>query len=274
VSNLAWPAGHDEEAASILREHAGIGVEIAPTKVWPQPLAASPAEVRAYREFWERQGLPIVALQALLFGRPDLTIFGEPASRQATLEYLKGIVRLAGDLGATALVFGSPKNRQVGDLPPKRIASIAIPFFRELGDFAARCGTCLCIEPNPPQYGCDWITTSQQACDLVERVDSPGFGLHLDTGGALLVEEDLEDVVPQLVERIRHFHISEPSLRSLTNQNVPHERIASALQTAGYAGWISIEMSQQAFERPWNLELAQSLELVERNYLPMGCPAH
>ncbi|MGH7222535.1 MAG: sugar phosphate isomerase/epimerase family protein, partial [Gemmataceae bacterium] len=73
ISNIAWPAGEDDAVAPLLHTHGVEGVELALTKVWPEPLEAMAAEVRAYRHSWEKQGPLIAALQALLFGKPHLT---------------------------------------------------------------------------------------------------------------------------------------------------------------------------------------------------------
>ena len=96
------------------------GVEIAPTRVWSNPLASTSAHVSEQRRFWENRGLPIVALQSLLFGHPELTLFGTEEARAKLLTYLSGMVSLARDLGAEVLVFGSPKNRNLGARFPRR----------------------------------------------------------------------------------------------------------------------------------------------------------
>src|SRR4051812_10329496 len=49
ISNIAWPVGADDEAAPLLNAHGVEGVELALTKIWPEPLDASAADVRAYR---------------------------------------------------------------------------------------------------------------------------------------------------------------------------------------------------------------------------------
>src|SRR5207244_1994525 len=162
-------------AASILREHGFTGVELAPTKIFARPDSATDAEAADCREAWSRRGLRIVAMQALLFGHPALTVFGE--ARKQTLEYLSGVARLGGRLGAGALVFGLPRNRARGPMPAAEAWRAAVEFFRALGSAAAEAGTCMCIEPNPPRYGADFITTSEEALRLVEEVASPGFGL-------------------------------------------------------------------------------------------------
>ena len=111
VSNIAWPADADAEAATMLVAHGAAGVEVAPARVCDRPWEAPADRVMAYRRFWEDRGLPIVALQALLFGRPDLVLFGDAAARRLLREQLVAIINLAAGLGAQRLVFGSPSRR-------------------------------------------------------------------------------------------------------------------------------------------------------------------
>ena len=241
MSAIAWEPHEDEAAAHILREHGFTGVELAPTKIFPRPDAVTDAEVAACREAWEQRGLRIVALQALLFGRPDLTVFGD--SRQRTLDYLTGVVRLGGRLGAGALVFGSPRNRARGSLPARDAWRSAVDFFRALGATAAEAGTCLCIEPNPPRYGADFITTSEEALRLVEEVASPGFGLHLDAACAVLAGEDFPARLRASAQVLRHVHVSEPDLAPVhRGGSIDLRAMSTALREIGYAGWISVEM--------------------------------
>jgi sugar phosphate isomerase/epimerase len=266
VSNIAWPAGLDRDAAPILAEHRAEGVEIAPTKVWPRPLEVPETEVQRYRESWERRDVQVVALQALLFGRPDLQVFAGAAARQQTLEYLKGMIDLAASLGARALVFGSPKNRHVGAMAPAEAKAIAVALFRALGDHAARREVVFCVEANPTAYGCDFITTTAEAADLVMRVGSEGFGLHIDTGGMTLSGEDPAEVLARPGLSWRHFHISEPNLDPIGRGRSDHRAIADALRRRRYEGWVSIEMKEPAPEGAWVDALRNTLDFTRETY--------
>ena len=168
--------------------------------------------MRAYRREWESRGLSIVAMQALLFGRLDLTLFDDASTRAATREYLTGIIRLGGQLGAKALVFGSPKNRKVGSLSRAVAEEIACEFFHALGEVALEHGTALCVEPNPAVYACDFITTAREGLELVHKVGSRGFCLHLDAGGITLSQEPIDDALKESMRVARHFHASEAQL--------------------------------------------------------------
>jgi D-psicose/D-tagatose/L-ribulose 3-epimerase len=242
ASNIAWKPAEDEAAAEALRQAGAGGVEIAPTAAWPRPLEATAQQVREYRKWWEDRGLRISSMQALLFGKPELRIFGDEAARKATFEHLAGMIRLGGALGAGALVFGSPKNRAVGSMPRAAAEDVAVAFFRGLGEIAVEHGTRLCIEPNPPEYGADFITTAAEGLALVHKAGSKGFCLHLDAGGMTMSKDPLS---PEVFAEAVHFHASEPNLAPVGSGGTggtDHAAFAGALRAAGYHGWISIEM--------------------------------
>lgn len=245
ISNLAWDSSHEAAAGVLMQSHGVTGVEIAPTKVWDEPLAASDSEIESYVEFWRGFGIQIVSLQSLLFNKPDLQLFLSDESRSEMRRYLEGIIELASKLGAQILVFGSPKNRTRGEVGSATAEKIAIPFFRAIGDYARDCGVTFCIEPNPVQYGCDWITTSTQGMRLVQSVGSQGFGLHLDAAAMTLSKENPATAIPRAINALRHFHISEPNLKPVGSSPNPasdHQSFAESLKATRYNGWMSIEM--------------------------------
>ncbi|MBI5237721.1 MAG: sugar phosphate isomerase/epimerase [Deltaproteobacteria bacterium] len=244
-------------------------VEVAPTKVWASPLSASADEVKRYRGLWEERGISIAAMQALLFGRPDLVMFSSDGARRDTLEYLRGMIRLASLLGATVLVFGSPKNRIKGALSNEEADAIAVPFFRALGQEAHEHGVCLCIEPNAPEYGCDYVTDCAQGMKLVRKVGHPGFGLHLDAACMTLVKDDPLESFAGAGGHLRHFHISEPWLGRIGSGGVDHKGFSRALKESGYGNLLSIEM--KALSGPDNApNVRAALEFSIRQYLGAG----
>jgi D-psicose/D-tagatose/L-ribulose 3-epimerase len=243
LSNIAWEPSEDEAVARVLLDHGFQGVEIAPTKVWPKPLESTRDDRAAYRRQWEERGLRIVAMQSLLFGHPEFKLFEDPASRAPMATYLKAIIDLAADLGAGALVFGSPGNRKRGSMPEAEAFEIATSFFRDLGRHAASAGVTFCIEPNPPAYGCDFVQTSTEGAALVQAVDSVGFGLHLDAAGMRLAGEEPHIAAGTQFDLIRHFHVSAPQLGPVGSGDVGwYEPIATTLRDRGYARWVSVEM--------------------------------
>jgi sugar phosphate isomerase/epimerase len=266
ISNLAWSPERDGLVAQRLRDLGVPGVELAPTKVWPKPLDATAAEVSACRRFWEGHGLEIRALQALLFGRPDLTVFGDEAARAQTLAYLAGMCALAQQLGASVLVFGSPRNRAVGARSAAEVESVAMDFFGRVAEAAEKCGVIVCLEPNPPAYGCDYLTRADEATALVRRIHRPGLGLHLDTACMFLAGDDPADVLPRAVPWLRHFHVSEPQLGPVGGGGLDHGPAASAVRACGYDGWLSIEM-RAAGDDSEPARVEEAVRTVQEKYL-------
>ena len=266
ISNIAWPTGADDAVAPSLHANGVEGVELAMTKIWAEPLAASEREVRAYRERWEKRGVRVAAVQALLFGKPHLTLFESESTRQKMLDYLAGIIERADWLGASALVFGSPKNRSRGKRGHKEAWDIAVPFFRELGRIAHQHGVCFCIEPNPKDYGCDFVNTVTVGIELVDAVAEEGFRLHLDTGGMALARDPPEASIAASGRLIRHFHVSEPFLDEIGSGVARHEECAMALRSMEYSGWVSIEMSEPEPVGKWREAIESSLAFVRTTY--------
>ncbi len=265
ISNIAWPQQDEALAAKVMVEHGLSHVEVAPTKEWPAPLEASDQQVDAYRRFWNDRGIEIAAMQALLYGRGDLVLFESPERRRELLDYLRGIFRIGARLGAGPLVFGSPKNRKRGGMPDEEAYAIGVEFFRSAGTAASEEGVTLCIEANPTQYQCDWITTSEQASRLVRDVDTPGFGLHLDAAGMKLAGDDGAFVIQGHADAIQHFHISEANLGAIGEGETPHAVLAAALRSADYQHVASVEMRHDP-SRETAGELRRVLRFLVENY--------
>ncbi|MGY1602674.1 sugar phosphate isomerase/epimerase family protein [Geodermatophilus sp. SYSU D00815] len=242
-SNLAWPAELDGDVLPELPRHGFGSLEVAPTRLWADPLAQDAAEVAAARAAIEAAGLRVVALQSLLFQRPELQLFGDDDARRGLYDHLLGMARLAAGLGATRLVFGSPGNRRRGDLPVERADEIAVELFAHLGAEAAELGVCFCIEANPEAYACDYLTDAVASTAFVRAVDSPGVRLHLDTACMALAGDDAVERITAGADVLAHVHLSAPQLGAVGPDGpVDHAAVAAALRAADYDGHVSVEM--------------------------------
>ena len=243
VSSIAWTNEEEPAVAAKLQEMGVRYVELAPTKLWDDPTRASHDEIKQVVEWWSGFGIEIAAVQSMLFARPDLKLFESEANRRECLLYLKDFIGVAGALGAKRMVFGSPKNRQKGNLSTEEANEIALPFFAEIAQTAKERGVVFCLEPNAPQYNCDFITTAKEGAAFVRRVGSVGFGLHLDTACMALAGDDLSASILETGDLLEHFHISSPMLEQVeAREDVPHAEAATALRRKGYANIVSIEM--------------------------------
>lgn len=243
VSSIAWHPDEELEIAEKLK-HLGVhNVELAPTKIWDDPTKATLEQAKKVVEWWRGYDIVVVAFQSMLFSRPDLKMFEDEDTRQKCLQYLKDFTVLAGWMGVKKMVFGSPKNRQRGDMSYDQAFIIATDFFKEIAQTAEENGVIFCVEPNAPQYNCDFVTTAKEGAELVKAVNHPGFGLHLDTACMALAGDDLAESIAGNARLLQHFHISSPMLEQVEDRDdVKHADAASTLKNVNYDKIVSIEM--------------------------------
>lgn len=246
ISNLAWPKEQDRTVYSQLAGLGLSGIEIAPSRIWENPTTSTTQARADFLTELEGYSLEVLSLQSLLFGYPELVLFGSENSRTSLGEYLNKMIDLAASLGAPALVFGSPKNRVIGDQDPATARAAARDFFKEVGAYAATQGVCVCIEPNPAQYGTDFLNTTAEAVAFVKEVDSPGIRVNIDLGAIAVNGENMQESLTSAIPYAGHLHISEPSLAPIRLDHEYHQAIAQILIQEGYAGAVSIEMAQVA----------------------------
>jgi D-psicose/D-tagatose/L-ribulose 3-epimerase len=241
ASNIAWPAMADDAAFAALSASGVEGLEVAPTRVWPNWEGMSGASVARFRAHVESAGLRVSSLQSILFQKPHLQLFGPLPLRNELFGHLCRCADLAAGLGARCLVFGAPKNRLRGDLCEEDAFAAALEFFARLGEQYASRGVCLAFEANPKEYGCDFATGSATAARLVRKVGSPGFRLHLDAACLRLAHEDPAEAIREGLDVLCHFHASEPYLAEFEHPE-GHEAASRELETGGYDGWVALEM--------------------------------
>jgi sugar phosphate isomerase/epimerase len=263
ISSLAWTPEEDDRVARVLEAHAVAGLELVPTKRWPDLASVSEDEITAYRRYWNARGIEIVALQAVLFGREDLTLFGSQAKRDEGIDYFASVFRMARTLGARVIVYGSPRNRQGVDGRDPSVIAVAEHYFRRLGALAREHAVCLCIEPLPAHYPCDFITTTTEALRFVDRVNDSGFGLHLDSASLYGADEDVPCALAAARGRIEHVHLSEPGLAPVApGGRVPLAAFLRLLMQQGYGNWASIEMREAGSTGTNPDQIAVSLDYV------------
>lgn len=254
VSNIAWRSTEEPAVADRLVAVGVTGVEMVPTNIWPDPSVVGLAQAQAYGQWWARRGLPVVAAQSLLRGRPDLTLFG--GDRARFVGYLGTVIDLCAAIGARALVFGNPANRRRNGLDPKVADAIAAEVFAALAARAMAAGTCLCLAPTPVQYGTDYLNRAGQAAALVRTVGSAGLRLHLDTAGMRLAGDDPATCAADFAPLLRHVHLSEPYLAPVGTPDEAHAIFAKALRVAGYDRYVSVKMRPAEEDAGWAVERA------------------
>ena len=260
ISNIAWQKHDDYKTLRILKKYDVLGIEVAPTKLWPNWEGASYKEARKYKDVMKDHGFVLPAMQAILFGKPELQIF-DLESHSAFLEHIKLVADLANGFGSKVLVFGAPNNRKRGQMPYSEANDIAIEFFHKAGEICELRECCIGLEHNPVEYRCDFVTNVLDAKELVKKVNHNGFRLHVDSAGLHMCGGDISNIL-QLAGEFVHYHISEPMLEPIFDGEVDQKKGIDTLKSMRYQNWVSIEMKQPSSVRLFEKSLEYVREIV------------
>lgn len=229
ISNIAWDPQHDEAVASSLGQLGLDAIDIAHSKYFPNPDKATDQDIENVRQWWKSRGVDIVGMQALLFGTTGFNVFGSSELRSRMLAHLESVCRIGGGLGVGHLVFGSPKNRDRSGLADEQCRDLYLDFFTKLGDIANSYGVTVCLEPNPKEYGANFMVSSLETKRVVLELSHSNIKMQLDTGALVMNNEDPETIIEACFQQVGHVHASEPLLSLLRPDNQVHERTAALL---------------------------------------------
>ncbi len=241
VSNLAWEPQDNEAIAELLRDQGIQLIDIAPGKFLKGAALTDLAAIAHERAWWRARGFSFAGMQSLLFGTSGLNVFGPPEVQKRLLQHLKQICVLAAELELKPLVFGSPKNRDRSGLSDQAAQDIALEFFNRLGAIAQKHGVIICLEPNAPQYGTNFLVTTEEAAAFVQALNHPAIKLQIDTGTLWANHEDPEHLA-SIVNWAGHVHFSEPGLKPLGSQISLTDYTSVAAQLHSWPQPITIEM--------------------------------
>jgi D-psicose/D-tagatose/L-ribulose 3-epimerase len=147
---------------------------------------------------------------------------------------------------------------------------VAIRFFRKLGDIASRHGVVICLEPNPPCYGANFMINSADTARIVVAVAHPAIRMQLDTGALTINGEEPATVLQNSATLIGYIHASEPDLVPLGDGGTDHARVAACLRQRLPEHIVTIEMLATKSE-PHLVSIERALGVAIRHYRNDGC---
>jgi len=244
ISNIAWPSNKNLLVYDLMRKYGFTGLEIAPGKVATNLYSINENDRNKFYESIKQFEIAPIAMQSLLFGTSGMNLFEDEFTRNKLLKYLKDAIDWAKYWDIEALVFGSPKNRIMTNPKDNKTWDIAYNFFKTLGDYAYLKKIRFCLEPNPKEYGTNFINTTEEALNFVSKVNSLGLKINLDLGTIILNNELAENIINKHnIHLIGHVHISEPYLGKIVSFNKV-TKVKNILHELNYEYWISIEMKE------------------------------
>lgn len=240
ISNIAWSAKHDRQMTDYIKELGWSGLEIAPTRIFPNCPYNRLDEAGAWAAKLKDEGIEVSSMQSIWYGHTE-KIFSGKKERTILIDYTRKAILFAEAIGCGNLVFGNPKNRDTEDM--KKDLPVAIDFFREIGDFAAAHHTVIALEPNPIIYNTRFMNRTEQAVEMAYKVNSKGIRVNVDLGAMIYNEESI-GYLKQIAEFINHIHISEPGLVPIVHREL-HKELFTLLRWMNYDKYVSIEMGKQ-----------------------------
>ena len=216
VSNLCWSNDYEDYALFVLKRYGITNLELAITRYysWDEldninSMKYLDTVVNLFQKF---KGFNIYSLQALFFGK-SFNVF---VDKIEFIKHFKKVIDIAIQIEAKALVFGSPFNRKLPDTF-ENPDEYFIDVLKELGNYCKN-KTSICLEPNATEYGCNYITTINSALDIIRKVNNNNVLLNLDTGNAMMMKDNVNDIDNSL---IGHIQISAPYLKSISEFSIP-----------------------------------------------------
>ena len=261
ISNIAFGGGEDQQTAALDRvSQCGVeGIVIAPPTIWSDlpeitnvsererkdRLKTMEREAKEYRKRLGDIGLAVVGLQSLTYATKGMALFGSDNERERLAKHLEAQAILAGNLGADSMAFGSPGLRNPGELNGEQAMERAAELFGRVAIVAHDNNTQIAFEPLSG-YGNKFVESLEQAGELTDCINHPGFGIHPDTAamfGAEDTPEDLASLIRNHRDSVRGIDASAPELKRLSlAPEVPQGGYMDALRSTDYQGWLSLEM--------------------------------
>ena len=215
------------------------GVEIA----IENPADIDPAFVRAELD---RHGL--VCLSVCACFPPSRDLRGTKAQQQATIVYLKELVKIADVLG-TNIVMG-PLYSATGraDAVPtaeyRRQWRTVRGHLKTICDYAAANGKIICLEPLN-RFETDFLNTVDQGLQMTREVNSPALKLLLDTFHMNIEEKNQAAAIRKAGKHLGHFHACGSDRGTPGGDHTDWPAIAKALKQVRYDGAVVIESFTQ-----------------------------
>jgi sugar phosphate isomerase/epimerase len=235
-----WPF---DRVCKYVRSVGYEGLEVAPFTLAPLITDLDARQRVELRKQAEEAGVAIIGLHWLLARTEGMHLTASDAGvRGRTAKYLVALAQATSDLGGDLMVFGSPKQRSLTDgVSWNQAFDHATAVFREAMPGIADSGVRLCMEPLAPTET-DFINTCAEGARLLDAVGHRNFVLHLDVKAMSSEAIPIPELIRRYVPRTGHFHANDPNLKGPGFGDMDFVPIFRALNDAGYAKWVSVEV--------------------------------
>jgi L-ribulose-5-phosphate 3-epimerase len=202
-----------------------------PGHLWPPE--ANSAQRTALRRLIAGRGLRVVTLN---MPNIDMNVAGASAEmRSYTLDLLRQIVELAGDLEVPGVVVGPGKANPLFPAPRERLEGYFFAALDELVPLAKRVGTALWVENMPFAF----IPDIEGLMQALDRYCNDDIGIVYDVANGHFIKESLGDALRRCRTRLKLVHFSDTGRQVYRHDpvgagNVPFREVPPVLEEIGY----------------------------------------
>ena len=194
------------------------------------------------REAFAKTGLePLVC--AILSFEHDL-INDDRSVREAGKDYLKHCIDAVVAVGGTHVsgpIYAAVGRKELwSDEEKARLWDMCAEGLSEVAGYAAARGVVLGLEPLN-RFETSFINTAEQAVRMVQMVNSPALGVHLDTFQMNPEEKSEADAIELAGKYLVNFHACENDRGIPGSGSIPWQSIAKALKKVNYDHFVVIE---------------------------------
>lgn len=222
------------------------GVEIAAfTLVQDGVREISPARRKEMVTIMDDNGLECAGLHWLLAPPPKGLHFTTPDAvvRAKTLDYLNDLIDFCGDLGGTAMIFGSPKQRSTMGISKVEAKKYFAEGMAAVANHAQQRGVMILIEPLDHTQT-DVINTTAEAMEIVKQVNHPAIQTMFDFHNTIDETVDFVTLLRTYRPYIHHVHVQEMDGKHLGTGNAVNDFVPAFqyLKDIDFDKWVSLEV--------------------------------
>ena len=182
-------------------------------------------------------------------GRRSRFLDPDPGERSRALAELTEAIRLAGQIGASGVVFvphffGTllPDLSPYLDALQLELALLSVQL-EHLAEVADQAGVRLWVEP-VNRYETHLLVQLADAASIVAPLSSPRLGIVADLFHMALGEEAIDKAIVQNGPHIGHVHLADSNRRLPGQGSTDFPSALAALRQIGYDGWLAFECGE------------------------------
>lgn len=239
------------------------GLEIAPFTL-AQYVTEIPGSVRQeIVQRAEKAELDILGIHWVFVGPEGVHLtHPDPEIRRFTAQYMIDLVHFCGDVGGKVIIFGSPKQRNVGrDVTYNQAFGYAREIFEKALPACEQRDVTICME-QLTHWETNFCNTVEDTVELIDAIGHPKFQLLLDTKAMAFQQEDRPTLIRKYGKYLRHYHANDENMNGPGWGDVDFGPIFEALRDIQYTGYVSVEVFK--FEPGPEAIATKSLEYMKQ----------